>query len=230
MAETLSDEQALKRAIRDMGPELGPVYHNLSNDVAWLHAKWNQYRQLYAHSRERVAFLNRVAGHLFGIIQGPPWAPSSGGMYDDILLHLARLTDRRKNTLRLQILPNLVPNALVSEVKRLVQAAVDACGSATSSRNERIAHNRLRAVAGSFEPPPVRAEIEAALSAIRAVLNRLESHYWQSPTAYEHFSATGGADSLLYYLRKGVRAEEQRRERLLQGQPLPEDLEPEDEI
>jgi hypothetical protein len=223
MADVLSNEQALARAIRDMGAELGPFYHNLSNEVAWLHAKWRQYRQLYAHSPERVAFLNKIAGHLFSMIQGPP-----GGMYDDVLLHLARLTDRRGNTLRLQILPKLVPHALASDVRRLVQAAEAACGSAMSSRNERIAHMDLsRARDGTFEPPPSRAEIEAALTAIRAVLNRLESHYWQSPTAYEHFAAAGGADSLLHYLRRGHRAEERRMERLLQGKPLPEDLEPE---
>jgi hypothetical protein len=151
-------------------------------------------------------------------------------MHHDILLHLARLTDRRKKTLRLQILPKLVPNALASEVRRLVQAAEDACRSATSSRNERLAHmGRSRALAGTFEPPPSRAEIEAALGAIRAILTRLESHYWQSPTAYYDFAAVGGADSLLYYLRKGARAEERGRERILQGKPLPEDLEPEDE-
>jgi hypothetical protein len=46
-----------------------------------------------------------------------------------------------------------------------------------------------------------------------------------------HFLTEGGdADSLVYYLPKGVRAKERQRERLQQGKPLPENLEPENEV
>jgi hypothetical protein len=75
------------------------------------------------------------------------------------------------------------------------------------------------------------ADVEAALRAIRAVLHRLETSYWQSETAYERFFPAGGdADSLVYYLSKGFRAEERQRERFIQGKPLPEDYEPEDDV
>jgi AbiU2 len=101
MAEE-SAEQVRERHVRDMGPQLGDVYHLLWKEVPWLHAKWNQYRQLYAHSRERVEFLNKVGGHFFGIVQHT--------LRDDILLHLARLTDPPKsNRLTLQRLPKLAP-------------------------------------------------------------------------------------------------------------------------
>lgn len=63
------------------------------------------------------------------------------------------------------------------------------------------------------------------------MLNRLERHYWDSETAYQHFIANGGdADSLVYYLHKGLRAGEQRLEHLRQGKPLPEDIEPESAV
>jgi hypothetical protein len=35
----------------------------------------------------------------------------------------------------------------------------------------------------------------------------------------------GDAEALVYYLYNGIRADEGRHERLLRGQPLPEDLE-----
>jgi hypothetical protein len=64
-------------------------------------------------------------------------------------------------------------------------------------------------------------------------LIRLETHFWPSEkgTLYQDVIPEGGdADSVVSYLLKGVRAEERRRERLIQGKPLPEDLEPEDEV
>ena len=67
-----SAEQVREKHLRNMGPELGPIYHALWNEVAWLHTKWNQYRQLYAHSPERVTFLNGVASHFFGVVQDTP--------------------------------------------------------------------------------------------------------------------------------------------------------------
>lgn len=219
-----SEDQLRTKHIRDMGAGLGAVYHALYNDIAWLHAKWIQYRQLYAHSPERVDLLNTLAGHFFRVVQDTT--------HDDVLLHLTRLTDRRRDTLSLRTLHALIPDrALASEVETLIQAAVNACDSARASRNQRIAHtNRMRALASTFDPNPSRADVEAALNAVRAVLNRLERHYWQSEVGYQYFIASGGdADSLVYYLLNGVRAEERRMERLLQGKPLPEDLQPEDD-
>ena len=89
MGEELSAEQVREKHLRDMGPELGAVYNALDRDVAWLHAKWNQYRQLYARSPERIALLNQVAGHFFGVVQDT--------LFEDVLLHLARLTDPAKS-------------------------------------------------------------------------------------------------------------------------------------
>ena len=81
MAENSNSWQ--ERAIKDMGPHLGPVWIELWKEVASLHAKWNQYRQLYAHLCARLDFLNKVAGDFVGIIQNP--------LLDDVLLHLTRL-------------------------------------------------------------------------------------------------------------------------------------------
>ena len=89
MAEESSAEQVREKHIRDMGPEPGAVYHALWNEVAWLHTKWNQYSQLYAHSPERIAFLNKVAGHFFGAIEDT--------VQDDVFLHIVRLTDPPKS-------------------------------------------------------------------------------------------------------------------------------------
>jgi hypothetical protein len=219
-------EQVRSRHIREMGDELGSVFNLLQNDVTWLHARWKQYRQLYARSPERVDFLNKVAGHFFGVLQNT--------LYEDVLLNLARLTDPPRSgpgqeNLSLRKLPLLIADpALRSEVEALVKSALKASEGARTWRNKHIAHRDLAlALASSSDPPgaPSRAEIAAALDAIRAVLDRLE------PLAYEHFVPTGReADSLVHMLLMGFQAEEQRRQRLIQGKPTSEHLQPRQEI
>lgn len=85
MAENKTAEQVRNEHLQVLGPTLGPLYHALYNEVTWLHAKWKQYRLLFAESQERVDLLNDVAGFFFLLIQDVLW--------EDIILHIARLTD-----------------------------------------------------------------------------------------------------------------------------------------
>jgi len=225
MATETTAEESRERDLRVLGLTLGPIYHELSNQVAWLHARWNQYRQLYAHSPDRIETLNAVAGHLFGMLQQV--------MLEDVLLDLGCLTDPpaigKKSNLTLQRLPEAITDAtLAAEVRGLIDAALVACDAARDWRNRRIAHSDLAlAISTSADrlPDISRGDVEAALAAVRAVLHRVESHYFDSETAYEHFIASGGeADSLVYCLKAGLRAEEKRLERLRDGTWTQEDL------
>lgn len=227
MGEDRSPEEVLAECIRDMGSELGTTYAALRNEVAWIHAKWNQYRQLYARSPERVDLLNQVARHFFGVVQT--------SLLEDVVLHLARLTDPPKSvgkenlTLQRLKLPALIPEErLAAEVGELLESALTACGTARDWRNRHLAHRALAlAMASPTDPLPgiSREDIEVALLSIRAVLNRLAKYYWNSEVAYQQVIAIGrDADSLVYYLSLGLRAEEQRLERLEKGEILPEDM------
>ena len=93
-------------------------------------------------------------------------------------------------------------------------------------RNRRGAHTDLEtAIFGSPVPDITYEEIETAVASFRKLLNRIEQHYWRSPTMYEEIVApSGDADSLVFFLLKGIRADEARHQRLLDGNPLPEDL------
>ena len=56
-------------------------------------------------------------------------------------------------------------------------------------------------------------------------MHAIEAHYFDSETAYRHFIASGGeADSLTYYIKVGLRAEEKRLERFRDGSWTQEDL------
>ncbi|MFA5865255.1 MAG: hypothetical protein WC975_11285 [Phycisphaerae bacterium] len=224
-------EQVREEHIRAMGPKLGSVYNALTNDVTWLHFKWSQYRQLFAQSEKRIDLLNEAAGFFFRIVQDI--------FFEDVLLHLTRLTapvkSYGKSNLTLHCLVQLVPDPeLAAEVKTLVDAANGACKSALDWRNRRLAHHDLDlALATAKDPLPgiSRADVEAALVAIRTALNRLEGHYWNSEVGYQYSRGEpGNADALVFYLQKGVSAEQAKSERFQEGRPLPEDLVVEDNI
>ncbi len=73
MTQHKTADQVRDEHLRTLGPTVGPLYDALYNEVTWLHAKWNQYRILFAESPERVELLNRVAGFFFRTIQNVIW-------------------------------------------------------------------------------------------------------------------------------------------------------------
>lgn len=215
MAEHKTHEQVREEHNEVLGPILGPLYHGLYEEVTWLHAKWKQYRILFAESPERIELLNQVAGFFFRVIQDVLW--------EDVVLHIARLTDpprsNGKNNLTLFRLEGAVPqHALSVEVATLVQRARLAAEFARVWRNRRLAHRDLSLVIGNDVTPLPgisRAEVENALDGIRAVLNKIESHFFQSEAAFQEFSASDDAESLACYLKLAVDAERRERESLL---------------
>jgi len=235
LARHRTSEQVREQHLRDMGPALGGIYNILYNDVSWLHALWEQYLALFAKSERRIEVLNETAGYLFRIIQN--------AFFEHVVLGLARLTGRiqtgrgknQQENLTLRRLPSLVSDASLSaELTVLVEASLHACASAEAWRNKRLAHRDLVvALATVADPLPgiSRADIERALGAFRALLNRLERHYWQSETHYQMvLTNLGDAGSLVHYLNKGLKAEREWRERLQSGRLLAEDLHPDEEV
>ncbi|MBE0411740.1 MAG: hypothetical protein IBX69_18590, partial [Anaerolineales bacterium] len=72
-----------------LGPRLGPIYHGLFIEETWLTAKWLEYKKLFAVSPERIDLLNGTSSFFFGVVQEVLW--------NDILLHLTRITDPPKS-------------------------------------------------------------------------------------------------------------------------------------
>ena len=74
-------------------------------------------------------------------------------------------------------------------------------------RNRYLAHRDLDTALGkAIQPLPIAdlENVELALSALRAVLQRLEQAYFNATTAYEWLLASGDAESLLHVIRDGL--------------------------
>lgn len=218
--------QAKAKNCAAMGAELGELYSELWQQLCALHRKWGEYVILYGTNPQRVNLLNATAPAFFRTAQDCVW--------EDTLLHLARLTDSAstagKENLSFRRVPSLVPDPdHHAQLKALVKKAIDATAFARDWRNRRLAHRDLMlALDRPTEPLAAasRAHVNDALSVLGEILNFLSNHYLQSTTAFE-FAAeptAGGASTLLYYLLAGNNAEHQRRERLKNGTFTKEDL------
>lgn len=194
-----------------MPAPLGKLHYDLWNEVVWLHAKWGQFRQLFGATPERVDLLNRTAPVFFYFLQDV--------MFEDVLLHICRLTDppetgrgHRQNLTLLRLETVIEVPQLRTEVAALLQDVSARSAFARDWRNRHIAHRDLPTARG-LHPQPLapasRQHVEDALGAIRAVMNRAQSYYQDSEVAYDAFQEPGDAESLLYYLERGVKAEDE---------------------
>jgi hypothetical protein len=211
-----------------LGPDLGPLFHALDNEVSWLHAKWKEFRELYASS-PTVDLLNQTAAFFFRVVQDTLW--------HDALLQVARLTDppvtAGKSNLTLRRLPPALPaGSLQGEVEALVSKTLSEAAFARDWRNRRLAHSDLGLALGGAQPlaEASRQHMETVLSSMRNVMNAVNQHHWNSTTAYEHFLSTDNAEALVYHLRVARKAEAKRNDRLNRGIVLSEDWESDDEV
>jgi hypothetical protein len=139
MSEVVPENQMEARYVLAMGPELGRLCARFFNECVWLNVKWGEYVALFGTTPERVDMLNKTAGTFLWIVEDALW--------DNVLLHIARLTDPSKRgakrTLTLQELPRLVAPELRRAVQTRLAQVLEAAKFARDWRNRRLAHLNL---------------------------------------------------------------------------------------
>ena len=219
-----SAAEAKAEHIAKMGAELGEFYSALWQELAWIHAKWSEYVALFGMNPGRIDLLNEAAPKFFRTVQDSLW--------EDVLLHLARLTDSPrsmgKENLSVRRLPDLMAlKATPLPIAALVASAVSATEFARDWRNRKLAHGDLSLALGQSVQslaPASRQAVKEALQALVAILNAVSGAHLDSTTMFE--SGDADAEALLYVLRDGLRCESERKERIRMGAYRPEDLKP----
>jgi hypothetical protein len=129
-----------------------------------------------------------------------------------------------------QLPPLLTDPVLRSEVEDLIAKVVAVAAFAKEWRDRHVAHRNLdlalRRTATPPLPPASRRQIEDVLSAIAAVLNRVDLALCGSEVAYDRADPRGGAEELLCIVRDGLARDRERRERFERGEPNEDDLRP----
>lgn len=221
----MTPDETRRRYVEKMGPALGTQFYLFYNEVVWLHLKVTEFVELFGSKPSRVDLLNQSAPAFFRMVQDALW--------EDIVLHIARLTDPPKSpgakaNLTIGNLPGLISDRKLSAAtEALVSIAKDSTGFCRDWRNRHIAHRDLNLALATSAAPLAsgsRKQASQAVGAIADVLDALEAAYMDSQICFGAVSSLGGAISLLHVLDDGVRAKAKRSERLSRGEWSEEDL------
>jgi len=206
MSGQQSAEEVEAEHIAKLGPDLGPVYHALWNECAWLNVKWQQYQVLFGTSPEHIELLNHVAPVFFRVVQDTLW--------EGILLAMCALTDPLRSVgkanltvYRLSELTKESDPNFREELTEDIKAAREATEFARDWRNRHIAHHDLAlAVDAGAKPlePASRKRVSAAINAVCNVLRKISLQYLESDIVFGAFREPGGAQALLCVLRDGL--------------------------
>ena len=218
-----SAEEVKQKHLDKLGKELGSLYNELGNEISWLYLKWADYVELFGTNPTRIDLLNKSAPVFFRIVQDT--------LFEDVLLHIARLTDPPKSSgkkiLTIQCLPSLVDAVIRVSVDEHVSNATKKASFCRDWRNRLIAHRDFNlAMDKTIKPLELasRAKVKDALDSISSVLNVISEFYTQALVVFDSIGGPGGALDLLYVLDDGLEADIARKKRIEAGQYLQEDL------
>jgi hypothetical protein len=201
------DDEMRAEYVRAMGAELGDLFYDLSNDFDWLEYKWRELQELFGGGAERTELLNIVASNFFYLVKKL--------LFEDVMLHLSRLTDRESESydhLTLRRLAGAVEPSLRDQIANAIGNAVESCRFAKSWRDRRLAHTDRDLIHGEHKillPTVDASNIQSALRSIHALLDIIVKRYSLPPSA--SVGDPWGAKSLLHHLERAIRAEDEER-------------------
>jgi hypothetical protein len=220
-------EETMSYYKQHMGTKLGTAFYAIVADVQLLHAKWGDYVELFGVKPSRIDLLNQVAPDVFARFQDT--------LFNDVLLHVARLVDPPtscgKPNLSLKHVAMLVVDADAKcRIEPLVADMEEKARFCRDWRNRRLAHADFAlAIGDPVSPlaPATRYAVKEAIAAIAVLLNETSAYYCNSSL---HFRCpeSYGALGLLYVLDDGLRAEAERQERIKHRNYRQDDISPRD--
>jgi hypothetical protein len=220
----MKSAEEVKREYQDqMGIELGSVYYALTGEVVRLHAKWASYVTLFGTSEARVVLLNRASAGFFGSLQSVMW--------EDVLLHISRLTDRsesgrrgRQNLTISKLVQLIVSEEIHAEVLKRSKVIHDAAAFCRDWRNRRIAHADFELAIGSAArslEPASRKKVKNVIRLLDGFMNSINRYYQGSEVLFDDMDSQADAEQLLYVIDDGLRFEAERRAIAANGRAVP---------
>ncbi len=196
------------------GPQLGPLFRVLRNEVGWLFVKWDQFQTLYGGRGERLDLVNATAPLFFRVVEEALW--------NDIRSHIRALSaeaePNRQYTIAAMSVHDVAPLIDDDKLRTEIRMLLSRVSRATEWAREGGMHRRVRGeVAVALERKarpldgPSRAAVTDALEAIAAVVNYLSWHYQQSTITFDTAGYPHGVVALLYAIQHGRSAQDSRR-------------------
>ncbi|MBW4974516.1 hypothetical protein KZZ08_12865 [Roseovarius mucosus] len=134
--------ERIRARINSLGPELGPFFHHIEDDLYNLRQLWRVYDALFGTSKERVDLLNASSGLVAFLIEQ--------AFFEKALLSLCRLTDPpcsgrdKLPNITIRRLPSLLENhPNLAGLEYLIKDALEKASFARKWRDKKIAHADL---------------------------------------------------------------------------------------
>jgi hypothetical protein len=207
-------------AERTMPDNVQSAFDILSRDTTNLHGAWKTFAALYMRNSPRSKLLARTANTFFQHLRVM--------ILTDVILGISRLLDRPemcgRENLVLETLSNAVSDTsihaeLVDRIASLRQLA----DPIIKTRHRKFSHrDRLVATSASGEALPgiTGNLVRDVLKGISDFLNAIEQYYLGGQCGYEHTVVIGGADDLVWALRKSATFDELVSEGLIDNSRL----------
>ena len=191
--------ETLQGHIDALGDEkFGRVFYAVWSHWCEAKVRYEEYRELFG-TQEDCDLLNAVAPQFFGYVHQVFW--------QDLVLHVTRLTDRSPKALRVQSLEKCLTKKddrrLRAEVQTHRENAEKAARPLVDWRNRHIAHRSQSLVIGTASTPlaPVRlVDCKEVLLHVLSAINAIERARMDGPTP-DYASAHPSARGLLSHLR-----------------------------
>ena len=179
-----------------LGEEFGKVFYAVFDE--WTSA-WVRHEELQVlfGTQEKCDLLNTVAPELFGDVQRLFW--------NDLMLRVTRLTDKRRDALRVQSLERYIRNDpdLLSSVEKHREDAAIAAMPVLDWRHRVIAHRNREYATSDFARPLETVKLETCKRVLDHVHSALDAVYLARTdgSLANHVMYRPRSESLLAYLK-----------------------------
>lgn len=197
-----------------MRPKVKEVFEPLRYEVAWLHAKWAIYSQLYCRGNEQLAFLDAMAPGFFVVVKD--------SLENELIVGLCRLIEKAKTGRNHNLTLARLKESLSCEREREFRGSFSArferlrrsCAPLREWRNRRLAHSDYPTVTGEVQaslPEIPWQTIDEALAEVRTLMNLVQRRFLDSEFHYESFTDLDDGEMIVFYLREAQKYEEEMR-------------------
>jgi hypothetical protein len=189
------------------------VFEPLRYEVAWLHAKWALYSQLYCRGDEQLTFLDSVAPGFFVLIRD--------SLENELIVGVCRLIEAAKTGKKKNLTLARLEESLSSEQELELRGSFAArfeelcrlCSPLRKWRHRRVAHSDYPTLAGKAQASLQRIPwqtIDEALAEVRTLMNLVERHFLDAEFHYESFTDLEDGAAVVFYLREAQRTRKRR--------------------
>jgi hypothetical protein len=232
-------EKIKQNYVQCMGASLGARFYSLYHEIAMMYLEFTEFESLFVEKGEnsnKIELLNKTAPTLFCVVQKK--------LIEGIILHITRITDPPRSKrgehecLSISRLPKLIKEKklegakekdcdveekmereILQPIRKLINDTIEHAVFAREYRNKFIAHSEIQKTLENVNPieQVTLAKMRVVINDIIEVFNKVLKLFDRSKVEFENSLGIKGAESLFVIIESGLKAQTERKKRILAG-------------